>query len=89
MGMPIRTTAVEAATARGMSKKELAQRTGLALSTIYNLESGKRPSAKAISAIMQVFADLPFERLFVVGDSNKLEGSISTREPRNAASRAG
>ena len=57
--MPIRTTAVEAARARGISKRELATRTGLSLSTIYALEAGSQPSARTIKAIMDEFPDLP------------------------------
>lgn len=68
--MPIRTTAVDAAQAKGWSKAELARRTGLSLSTIYNLERGvyHAPSGKAVAAIMRVFPDLSYERLFVFTD---------------------
>jgi transcriptional regulator with XRE-family HTH domain len=83
--MPIRTTAVDAAEARGWSKAELAKRTGLSLSTIYNLAGGQRPSAKAISAIMQAFPDLPFERLFVQSDSSKLDNSTKELDAAAAA----
>lgn len=80
--MPIRCTAVEAAEARGWSKAELAQKTGLSLSTIYNLESGKyQPSSKVVSAIMRVFPDLPYERLFILSaDSTQLEAKSSRVE---------
>jgi transcriptional regulator with XRE-family HTH domain len=69
----MRTTAVEAAAARGWSNRELARRTGLSVSTIYNLERGEYAtiSGKVISAIMQAFPDLPYERLFVPLDSTK------------------
>jgi len=79
--MPLRTTAIEAAAARGWSKAELQRRTGLSLSTIYNLESGVyTPSGKTINAIMRVFPDLPYERLFVPVDSSKRERSVSESE---------
>lgn len=73
VGMPMRTTAVEAATARGWSKGELARRTGLSRSTIHNLATGQYAtiSGKVISAIMSAFPDLPYERLFVPTDSSK------------------
>jgi transcriptional regulator with XRE-family HTH domain len=83
--MPIRTTAVEAAAARGWSKAELGRRTGLSLATIYNMARGEQPSAKAIEAIMRVFADLPYERLFVVADSSMVELASSKEEPVIAA----
>lgn len=69
----MRTTAVEAAVARGWSRAELTERTGLSRSTIHNLERGKYDtiSGKAINAIMMAFPDLPYERLFVPVDSSK------------------
>lgn len=69
----MRTIAVEAAAARGWSRSELARRTGLSRSTIHNLETGEYGtiSGKTISAIMQAFPDLPYERLFVPVDSSK------------------
>lgn len=82
--MPIRTTAVDAAAARGMSKADLAKRTGLSLSTIYSLAGGSQPSAKAISALMEVFPDLPYERLFVPRDSTKLQPLRSSLEAEQA-----
>jgi len=79
--MPLRTTAIEAAAARGWSKAELQRRTGLSLSTIYNLESGVyTPSGKTINAIMRVFPDLPYERLFLPVDSTKRELPIRESE---------
>lgn len=75
--MPIKTMAVNAAEARGWSKRELADKTGLSLSTIYSLAGGSQPSAKAISAIMRVFPDLPYERLFVPSDSSKVQLTTS------------
>lgn len=78
--MPIRTTAVDAGAARGWTKADLAKRTGLSLSTIYSLHGGSQPSAKAISAIMRVFPDLPYERLFVPSNSTILNVSSRERE---------
>lgn len=78
LGMPIRTTAIEAAQARGWSKVELARRTGLSLRTIHSLKDGSQPSAKAIQAIMRVFADLPYERLFVPSESRKVNKLSTT-----------
>jgi len=71
--MPIRTTAVAVAKARGMSKRRLAKETGLSVRTIYSLEDGSQPSGKAIEAIMRVFPDLSYERLFVPVDSSMLK----------------
>lgn len=83
--MPIKTTAVTAAAARGWSKAELARRTGLSLSTIYNMESGVyQPSSKVVSAIMRVFPDLPYERLFVAADSSILQRTSRESEPTAA-----
>jgi DNA-binding XRE family transcriptional regulator len=76
--MPIKTTAIAAAEARGWSKAELAKKTGLSLSTIYSLSWGTtQPNAKTISAIMAVFPDLPYERLFVPTDSTKVRKTDS------------
>jgi hypothetical protein len=75
--MPLRTTAIEAAAARGWNKAQLADMTGLSLRTIYSLSHGSSPSAKAITAIMRVFPDLPYERLFVPLDSTKLNDQHS------------
>lgn len=83
--MPLRTTAVDAAAARGWSKAELARRTGLSLSLIYQLAGGSQPGAKAIGAIMNVFPDLPFERLFVPSNSTILQVSSREQEPTVAA----
>lgn len=82
VGVPMRTTAVEAAAARGWSRGELAQRTGLSRSTIHNLEHGGYDtiSGKTIAAIMRVFPDLPYERLFVPVDSSKKNDPSSTKE---------
>lgn len=79
--MPIRTTAIEAAKARGWSKAELARRTGLHLRTIYSLGDGTQPSGKAIAAIMRVFPDLPYERLFVSYDSSAVQVSSIKPQP--------
>lgn len=70
--MPIKTIAVDAARARGWTKADLARMTGLSLSTIYSLSRGTAPSAKATAAIMRVFPDMPYERLFVPIDSSAL-----------------
>lgn len=78
----MKTTAVEAALARGWSRAELARRTGLTPSTIHNLETGEYPtiSGKTISAIMAVFPDLPYERLFTPGDSSKKDEPRTLQE---------
>lgn len=85
LDMPIRTTAVDAAEARGWTKGELARRTGLSLRTIYSLRDGSQPSGKAIEAIMRVFPDLPYERLFVPVDSSRLQVSSMQLQPEAAA----
>jgi transcriptional regulator with XRE-family HTH domain len=78
--MPFRTTAVEAAHARGWSKAELARRTRLSLRTIYLLEEGAQPGPKAIEGIMAAFPDLPYERLFVPVDSSALKSGTTSLE---------
>lgn len=87
MNMPMRTTAVEAAEARGWSNRELARRTGLSVSTIYNLERGEYDtiSGKVITAIMRAFPDLPYERLFVPVDSSKKNESSIMQDVAVAA----
>jgi DNA-binding Xre family transcriptional regulator len=82
VGMPMRTTAVEAAVARGWSRGELARRTGLSRSTIHNLETGQYAtiSGKVINAIMAAFPDLPYERLFVPVDSSTKHESSRAEE---------
>ena len=85
--MPMKTTAVEAAFARGWSRKELSKRTGLSRSTIHNLETGEYDtiSGKTIHAIMAAFPDLPFERLFVPVDSRKGNIPVTTLNDEAAA----
>ena len=84
--MPLRTTAIEAAAARGWSKAELKRRTGLSLSTIYNLESGiYTPSGKTINAIMRVFPDLPYERLFIPVPTNSSKPEVNSSSIQEAA----
>jgi transcriptional regulator with XRE-family HTH domain len=79
--MAFRTTAVEAAEARGWSKAELHRRTGLSLRTIYLLEQGKQPGPKAIEGIMSAFPGLPYERLFVPIDSSALKSGTTVVQP--------
>ncbi len=86
MRMPIRTTAIDAAAARGWSKAELARRTGLSLSLIYQLHRGSRPGAKAIDAILHVFPDLPFERLFVASESRSIPMPADSTKVQTLAS---
>jgi len=83
----MKTTAVEAALARGWSRAELARRTGLSPSTIHNLETGEYDtiSGKTIDAIMRAFPDLPYERLFVPVDSTKKNTEHTTQEAVAAA----
>lgn len=84
--VPLRTTAIEAAEARGWSKAELARRTGLSNRLIYQLGAGAHPGAKAIAGIMSAFPDLPFERLFVPTGSSQPQGSSSSQEaPKDLA----
>lgn len=87
--MPMRTTAVEAARARGWSRGELARRTGLSRSTIHNLETGEYAtiSGKVITAILQAFPDLPYAQLFVPAESSK-EHALRTSENAETAAAA-
>ncbi len=86
-GVPMKTTAVEAAVARGWSRGELAERTGLSRSTIHNLETGEYAtiSGKTIAAIMRAFPDLPFERLFVPVPADSRKKNTSPTEVEVAA----
>src|SRR5499427_7897889 len=72
-GMAFRTTAVEAAEARGWSRAELARRSGLSVRLIHLLARGRQPGPKAIEGLMRAFADLPYERLFVPSGSSQLQ----------------
>lgn len=78
----MRTTAIEAAAARGWTQSELARRTGLSRSTIHNLATNEYDtiSGKTINAIMRAFPDLPYERLFVPTDSSKKNVVSVTQE---------
>ena len=68
--MPLKTTAFDAAEARGWSLAELSRRSGLPIWTLYSLKSGHRSAGpKAIQGIMRAFPDLPYERLFMPADS--------------------
>jgi transcriptional regulator with XRE-family HTH domain len=78
--MAFRTTAVQAAQARGWTKTELARRTHLSLRLIYLLERGAQPGPKAIEGIMAAFPDLPYERLFVPIDSSPLKSGTTELE---------
>lgn len=78
----MRTTAIEAAAARGWTKAELQRRTGLSLSTIYNLAKGEYDtiSGKSVTAIMAAFPDLPYERLFLPVDSSRVQKQDTSLE---------
>lgn len=68
--MGLRTTAFEAAEAKGWTIEELAHRSGIPRSTLYQIRlKRRRPGPKVIPGIMRAFPDLPFERLFVSDDS--------------------
>lgn len=68
--MGLRTTAFDAAEAKGWSMEELAQRSGIPRSTLYQIKlKRRRPGPKVIPGIMRAFPDLPFERLFLPDDS--------------------
>ena len=89
--MAFRTIAVEAALARGWSRAELRRRAKVSLRTVYLWEHGAQPGPKSIEAIMRVFPDLPYERLFVPIDSAGVKGGTtrvaSSEDPGGASNR--
>lgn len=72
--MPFRTTAFEAADALGWSVGDLAKRSGIPASTLYEIRNGRRfVGPKTIPGIRKAFPQLSFEQLFVPVDSTIVE----------------
>ncbi len=79
--MPLRTTAFQAAEAKGWSIAELAKRSGIPPSTLYQIRLGRRaPGPSVIPGIMRAFPDLPFERLFVPVNSATAQNGSAIAE---------
>lgn len=69
-GMPFRTTAFSAAEAMGWDMNELAKRSGVPASTLYEIRCGRRGvGAKTMPGLRRAFPHLSFEQLFVSSDS--------------------
>lgn len=68
--MPFRTTAFRAAEALGWDINELAKRSGVPASTLYEIRCGRRGvGAKTMPGLRRAFPHLSFEQLFVSSDS--------------------
>ncbi len=68
--MPYRTTAFQAADALGWDMNELARRSGVPASTLYEIRKGRRfVGPRTIPGLRQAFPHLSFEQLFVPSDS--------------------
>jgi transcriptional regulator with XRE-family HTH domain len=84
--MALKTTAFEAAEAKGWTMAELAKRSGVPVMTLYSLRRGHRSiGPKVIPGIMRAFPDLPFERLFLPADSAIAHTESTIAEPLAAA----
>ena len=69
-GMPFRTTAFEAAEALGWSMEELARRSSVPVSTLYEIRRGRRRvGPRTMPGLRKAFPHLSFEQLFVPVDS--------------------
>lgn len=72
--MAFKTTAFQAADALGWSMEELAQRSGVPASTLYEIKRGRRGvGPKTIPGLRRAFPHLSFEQLFVPTDSAIVE----------------
>jgi hypothetical protein len=79
--MPFRTTAFAAATAMGWDMNELAKRSGVPASTLYEIRQGRRyVGPKTIPGLRRAFPHLSFEQLFVPTISAVAETSDTTAE---------
>jgi predicted transcriptional regulator len=73
-GMPFRTTAFKAADALGWNMEELARRSGVPSSTLYEIRRGRRfVGPKSMPGLRRAFPHLSFEQLFVSTDSATAE----------------
>lgn len=82
--MGLKTRAFEVAEIMGWSVDDLAERSGIARSTLYAIRAGdRRVGPKTIAGLMRAFPKLPFERLFVAAESTKSDGKTdkSNSEP--------
>jgi transcriptional regulator with XRE-family HTH domain len=84
--MPIRTTAFDAADALGWDMEELAKRSGVPASTLYEIRRGRRyVGPKTIPGLLKAFPHLSFAQLFVPSNSADAEKSATLAEPTVAA----
>lgn len=84
-GMPIRTTAFDAADALGWDMEELAKRSGVPASTLYEIRRGRRyVGPKTIPGLLKAFPHLSFAQLFVPSDSASAEKVSALAEPSAA-----
>jgi transcriptional regulator with XRE-family HTH domain len=68
--MAFRTTAFKAAEALGWDMEELARRSGVPASTLYEIRRGRRfVGPKTFAGLRKAFPHLSFEQLFVSSDS--------------------
>lgn len=80
-GMPFRTTAFQAAEAMGWDMNELAKRSGVPASTLYEIRCGRRGvGAKTMPGLRKAFPHLSFEQLFLPSDSASAEKSGALAE---------
>jgi len=81
--MPYQTTAFRAADAMGWSMDDLAKRSGVPASTLYEIRRGRRfVGPKTIPGLKKAFPHLSFEQLFVPADSANVEivNTVAKRE---------
>lgn len=79
--MPFRTTAFDAAEALGWDINELAKRSGVTASTLYEIRKGRRfVGPKTIPGLRRAFPHLSFEQLFVPFDSALAENESDIAE---------
>jgi transcriptional regulator with XRE-family HTH domain len=84
--MGLRTTAFEVAEVLGWSVDQLAEKSGVARSTLYAIRAGdRRPGPKVIAGLMRAFPHLTFERLFVPAESTKSDVTSKTSDAKVAA----
>ena len=79
--MAYRTTAFQAAEALGWDMEELAKRSGVPSSTLYEIKRGRRfVGPKTIPGLRRAFPHLSFEQLFVPTNSAVAELSDTVAE---------
>lgn len=90
--MPFRTTAFEAAGAMGWDMAELSRRSGVPLTTLYEIRRGRRAvGSRTMPALRQAFPHLSFEQLFVFvpTGSAAVDKKFTIADTRRAGRRTG